>query len=233
MPWSDLLAVRNGPTPAQALLAATAGSAKSLAAYRHRPPRARKPGRSPRCSMRRHICTWPIAQECRSLGSWMTNRACRPRRSTSPRSGSPAAARSIRNSIMRGWMTSDVARYLERGSSSMGMVWRPLRTWSANTKRSGSGRGSRMLAMRSSNRGPSLFAYSKTRNGTPPAVVPEIASSTLRTKPSPNGGAWCREPTPMRVGTRRSSLVPAVRRVTLPSDDQRKAMRGRGSARRS
>jgi hypothetical protein len=51
-------------------------------------------------------------------------------------------------------------------------------------------RGSRMLAMRSSNRGPSLFAYSKTRNGTPPAVVPEIASSTLRTKPSPNGGAW-------------------------------------------
>lgn len=34
-----------------------------------------------------------------------------------------------------------------------------------------------------------VLAYS-TRNGTPSAVVPEIASSTLRTKPIPNGGAW-------------------------------------------
>jgi hypothetical protein len=80
----------------------------------------------------------------------------------------------------------------------------PLRAPSVETKRSGSGSGSCMLAMRSSNFGPpSLLWYSNTRNGTPALVVPEIASSTLRTNPRPNGGA------------------PAQRAdVALPSNDQ-------------
>jgi hypothetical protein len=81
MPWVISLAVREmGLTPAQALLAATAGSASHCGVPTSAASRSE---------------TGPISQvldapsylhlayrpECRSLGSWMTNRACRPRRS--------------------------------------------------------------------------------------------------------------------------------------------------------
>ena len=78
-----------------------------------------------------------------------------------------------------------------RGSISTIGRRTPLRGSSVVTNSSGKAKGSCRLASRSSNFGPpSALAYSKTRNGTPADVVPETASSTLRTKPRPNGGAW-------------------------------------------
>ena len=68
MPWVISLAVREmGLTPAQALFAATAGSAKSL--RRSDIGRLVLGNRADlRCSTHPHTCIWPIALECRSLG---------------------------------------------------------------------------------------------------------------------------------------------------------------------
>ena len=82
------------------------------------------------------------------------------------------------------------ARTCSCGSRSTAGQRTPLRGAPVLTKSSGRLTDSRRLASRSSKPGPpSALAYSKTRNGTPADVVPEIASSTLRTKPRPNGGA--------------------------------------------
>jgi len=55
---------------------------------------------------------------------------------------------------------ASAVRTWKRGSTSTSATGTPLRAWSVDTKRSGSGRGSCMLAMRSSNFGPpSLLAY--------------------------------------------------------------------------
>ena len=67
MPWVISSQCELGLTPAQALFAATAGSATSLRRTDIGRGSCSEIAPISQCSTRRHICTWPIALGCRSL----------------------------------------------------------------------------------------------------------------------------------------------------------------------
>ena len=88
------------------------------------------------------------------------------------------------------------------------------------TNRSGSGRGSCMLAPRRNFGPPSLLVYSNTGTSRRRLCEHEIPRAPCVRNPARTAVHGDRERTPVLVGTRRSSRVPRRADVTLPSDDQ-------------